>query len=119
AYDTGFRADSVFHTTVFYARRGKFCCSCRKYSKLPATSVRAPVYVPVDVPGAARCQPPPISGIIAHGRRISCHRILMKGSTMSANPEQFLDKITQLDDTTSYRCSGSTKVYVPGSRPDI
>src|SRR5690606_26571637 len=38
---------------------------------------------------------------------------------MSANPEQFLDKITQLDDTTSYRFSGSTKVYVPGSRPDI
>jgi len=38
---------------------------------------------------------------------------------MSANPEQFLDKITQLDDTTSYRFSGSAKVYVQGSRPDI
>src|SRR5690606_17502119 len=38
---------------------------------------------------------------------------------MSANPEQFLDKITQLDNTTAYRFSGSSKVYVQGSRPDI
>jgi phosphomethylpyrimidine synthase len=38
---------------------------------------------------------------------------------MNANPEQFLDKMTQLDDTTAYQYTGSRKVYVQGSRPDI
>ena len=38
---------------------------------------------------------------------------------MSANPEHFLDRITQLDDKTKYSFSNSRKVYVNGSRPDI
>jgi phosphomethylpyrimidine synthase len=38
---------------------------------------------------------------------------------MSANAEQFLDKITRLDDTTTYRFGSSSKVYVQGSRPDL
>jgi phosphomethylpyrimidine synthase len=38
---------------------------------------------------------------------------------MSANPEHFLDRITELDDRTRYSFSGSKKVYVQGSRPDI
>lgn len=38
---------------------------------------------------------------------------------MSANPEHFLDRITQLDDRTKYSFSNSRKVYVNGSRPDI
>jgi phosphomethylpyrimidine synthase len=38
---------------------------------------------------------------------------------MSANPEHFLDRITDLDDRTRYEFSGSQKVYVQGSRPDI
>lgn len=38
---------------------------------------------------------------------------------MNANPEQFLDKMTQMDDTTAYQYTGSRKVYVQGSRPDI
>ena len=36
---------------------------------------------------------------------------------MSANAEYFLDKITRLDDTTTYRFGNSSKVYVQGSRP--
>lgn len=38
---------------------------------------------------------------------------------MSAKPEHFLDRITELDDRTRYTFSGSRKVYVQGSRPDI
>lgn len=38
---------------------------------------------------------------------------------MSTNAEQFLDKITRLDDTTKYRFTNSSKVYVQGSRSDI
>ncbi|MES3008816.1 MAG: phosphomethylpyrimidine synthase ThiC [Pseudomonadota bacterium] len=38
---------------------------------------------------------------------------------MNANAEQFLDKITRLDDTTTYRFGSSSKVYVQGSRPDL
>ncbi|MDT8427920.1 MAG: phosphomethylpyrimidine synthase ThiC [Pseudomonadales bacterium] len=38
---------------------------------------------------------------------------------MNTKPEQFLDKINQLDDQTSYRLSNSRKVYVQGSQPDI
>src|SRR5690554_49183 len=38
---------------------------------------------------------------------------------MSANPEHFLDRITKLDDKARYEFSGSKKVYVTGSRPDI
>ena len=38
---------------------------------------------------------------------------------MSAKPEHFLDRITELDDRTQYEFSGSQKVYVQGSRPDI
>lgn len=38
---------------------------------------------------------------------------------MSAKPEHFLDRITELDDRTRYTFSGSGKVYVQGSRPDI
>src|SRR5690554_1517989 len=38
---------------------------------------------------------------------------------MSANPEHFLDRITKLDDRARYEFSGSKKVYVAGSRPDI
>lgn len=38
---------------------------------------------------------------------------------MSANPEHFLDRITQLDDKTKYSFDNSRKVYVNGSRPDI
>ncbi|MDP1932816.1 MAG: phosphomethylpyrimidine synthase ThiC [Gammaproteobacteria bacterium] len=38
---------------------------------------------------------------------------------MNANAEQFLDKITRLDDTTTYHFTGSSKVYVQGSRPDL
>ncbi len=38
---------------------------------------------------------------------------------MSANAEYFLDKITRLDDTTTYRFGNSSKVYVQGSRPDL
>lgn len=38
---------------------------------------------------------------------------------MNANPEQFLDKMTQLDDATTYEYTGSRKIYVQGSRPDI
>ena len=38
---------------------------------------------------------------------------------MSANAEQFLDKITRLDDTTTYRFGSSSKVYVQGNRPDL
>ncbi|ALO45046.1 phosphomethylpyrimidine synthase ThiC [Pseudohongiella spirulinae] len=38
---------------------------------------------------------------------------------MSANPEHFLDRITELDDRTRYSFSGSQKVYVQGSRSDI
>ena len=38
---------------------------------------------------------------------------------MTANAEQFLDKIARLDDTTHYRFTGSSKVYVQGSRSDL
>ena len=38
---------------------------------------------------------------------------------MSAKPEHFLDRITELDDRTRYSFSGSHKVYVSGSRPDL
>ncbi|MEY3667856.1 MAG: hypothetical protein RL572_1396, partial [Pseudomonadota bacterium] len=38
---------------------------------------------------------------------------------MSANPDQFLDKIARLDNTTQHRFTGSRKVYVQGSRSDI
>jgi phosphomethylpyrimidine synthase len=38
---------------------------------------------------------------------------------MTANAEQFLDKIARLDDTTHYRFTGSSKVYVQGSRADL
>ncbi len=38
---------------------------------------------------------------------------------MTANAEQFLDKIARLDDTTHYRFTGSSKVYVQGSRTDL
>jgi phosphomethylpyrimidine synthase len=38
---------------------------------------------------------------------------------MSAKPEHFLDRITELDDRTRYEFSGSRKVYVQGSRADI
>ncbi len=38
---------------------------------------------------------------------------------MSAKPEHFLDRITELDDRTRYEFSGSGKVYVQGSRADI
>ncbi|MEX2333839.1 MAG: phosphomethylpyrimidine synthase ThiC, partial [Pseudohongiella sp.] len=38
---------------------------------------------------------------------------------MSAKPEHFLDRITELDDRTRYEFSSSGKVYVQGSRADI
>ncbi len=38
---------------------------------------------------------------------------------MSTNSEQFLDKITRLDDSTKYHFTNSSKVYVQGSRSDI
>jgi phosphomethylpyrimidine synthase len=38
---------------------------------------------------------------------------------MSAKPEHFLDRITELDDRTRYTFSNSQKVYVKGSRSDI
>lgn len=38
---------------------------------------------------------------------------------MSTNEEQFLDKITRLDDSTKYHFTNSSKVYVQGSRSDI
>ena len=38
---------------------------------------------------------------------------------MSANPEQFLDKIAKLDTSTRQVFPNSKKVYVEGSRPDI
>ena len=38
---------------------------------------------------------------------------------MSTNSEQFLDKITRLDDSTKYQFTNSSKVYVQGSRPDL
>jgi phosphomethylpyrimidine synthase len=38
---------------------------------------------------------------------------------MSTNAEQFLDKITRLDDSTKYHFSNSSKVYVQGSRSDL
>ncbi len=38
---------------------------------------------------------------------------------MSTNSEQFLDKITRLDDSTKYNFTNSSKVYVQGSRSDI
>ncbi|OFE13024.1 phosphomethylpyrimidine synthase ThiC [Pseudohongiella acticola] len=38
---------------------------------------------------------------------------------MSAKPEHFLDRITELDDRTRYEFSSSGKVYVQGSRTDI
>lgn len=38
---------------------------------------------------------------------------------MSTNAEQFLDKITRLDETTKYRFTNSSKIYVQGSRSDI
>ena len=38
---------------------------------------------------------------------------------MSTNSEQFLDKITRLDDSTKYQFTNSSKVYVQGSRSDL
>ena len=38
---------------------------------------------------------------------------------MSTNSEQFLDKITRLDDRTKYHFTNSSKVYVQGSRSDL
>jgi phosphomethylpyrimidine synthase len=38
---------------------------------------------------------------------------------MSAKPEHFLDRITELDDRTRYTFGSSGKVYVKGSRDDI
>ena len=38
---------------------------------------------------------------------------------MSAKPEHFLDRITELDDRTRYTFGSSRKVYVKGSRDDI
>lgn len=38
---------------------------------------------------------------------------------MSTNSEQFLDKITRLDDSTKYHFTNSRKVYVQGSRSDL
>jgi len=38
---------------------------------------------------------------------------------MSAKPEHFLDRITELDDRTRYTFGSSSKVYVKGSRDDI
>lgn len=38
---------------------------------------------------------------------------------MSTTSEQFLDKITRLDDTTKYQFTNSSKVYVQGSRLDL
>lgn len=38
---------------------------------------------------------------------------------MSAKPEHFLDRITELDDRTRYEFTSSGKVYVQGSRADI
>jgi len=38
---------------------------------------------------------------------------------MSTNSEQFLDKITRLDDSTTYQFTNSSKVYVQGSRSDL
>lgn len=38
---------------------------------------------------------------------------------MSAKPEHFLDRITELDDRTRYEFGSSSKVYVKGSRDDI
>jgi len=38
---------------------------------------------------------------------------------MTANADQFFDKIARLDDTTHYRFTGSSKVYVQGSRSDL
>lgn len=38
---------------------------------------------------------------------------------MSSNSEQFLDKITRLDDSTKYQFTNSSKVYVQGSRSDL
>lgn len=38
---------------------------------------------------------------------------------MNANPEQFFDKISQLDTSTRQHFPNSRKIYVQGSRPDI
>ncbi|MDP2128852.1 MAG: phosphomethylpyrimidine synthase ThiC [Pseudohongiella sp.] len=38
---------------------------------------------------------------------------------MSAKPEHFLDRITELDDRTRYVFGSSSKVYVKGSRDDL
>jgi phosphomethylpyrimidine synthase len=38
---------------------------------------------------------------------------------MSAKPEHFLDRITELDDRTRYAFGSSSKVYVKGSRDDL
>ena len=38
---------------------------------------------------------------------------------MNANPEQFFDKISQLDTSTRQHFPNSRKIYVKGSRPDI
>jgi phosphomethylpyrimidine synthase len=43
----------------------------------------------------------------------------LQDEAMTANAEQFLDKIARLDDTTHYRFTGSSKVYVQGSRTDL
>jgi len=43
----------------------------------------------------------------------------LQDNAMTSNAEQFLDKIARLDDTTHYRFTGSSKVYVQGSRSDL